>query len=253
MKKLIIGNWKMNPDSSRVASTLFQSYKTKGSRLRRAKVIICAPFVYLETLAKKQTTQCAVGAQSVFFEESGAHTGRVSPRMLRNLKVNYVIVGHSEQREGGVTNEIVNKKVKAAFDERLKVVLCIGEHERDDEGEYLSYIKEQLKVGLGKIPKKFYVHLIVAYEPIWAIGEHARGASTPEDFLEQALYIRKVLAQLTDKETAMKVPVLYGGSVNEQNAEGFLREGRADGLLVGRASLDADSFKEILSLADTIK
>ncbi|MAZ40634.1 triose-phosphate isomerase [bacterium] len=253
MKKLLIGNWKLNPTDEATAKKLFSGIKTKASRLRKVKTIICPPSVYVSALAKGATSKCAVGAQDLFWEVKGAFTGQVSAPMIKRLGADYVIVGHSEMRAQGDTNETINKKIKKAFEYRLQVILCIGESERDHDGHYLEFLQNELKEGLYKIPKKLLRNLIVAYEPIWAIGAKAKAASTPQDFLEKSIFIRKVLSHIADKDTAMKIPVLYGGSVNEKNAEGFLTEGKADGLLVGRASLSKDSFNEMLGIAERVK
>jgi triosephosphate isomerase len=172
--------------------------------------------------------------------------------MLKKAGIDYVICGHSEARALGDTNETVNKKIREAFLWRLIPILCVGERNRDEDGRYLEFIEEEIKTALFKVPKKLFTNLIVAYEPVWAIGENAQQASTPEDFLEKSIFIRKIITSLSDKETAMRVPILYGGSVDEHNAFGFLSEGKGDGLLVGRASLDAESFGEILSIAESL-
>lgn len=250
-QKLIIGNWKMNPENMKVAKQIFQKIKTKAGKFKKAKCVICPPFIYLDAFAKAHGT-CAIGAQDAFWEESGARTGEISASMISKLNVPYVILGHSERRELGDTNEIVNKKVIEALRQRLMVIVCVGEKTRDEEGSYLQFLQAEIEESLAKIPARYFKNIIVAYEPIWAIGEKAKKSSTPEDFLEKAIFIRKVLTQLTDKKIAMKIPILYGGSVNDANAAGFLQEGRADGLLIGRASRDPQIFGEILKTAHNV-
>ena len=236
----------MNPETLREAQTIFAKIKRGLSRKKNVEVVICPPFIYLEKLLAGNG-RLGIGAQDAFWEERGAYTGQISINQLSKLGVSYIILGHSERREQGDTNESVHKKILEAFRFRLRVVLCIGERVRDEEGDYLSFLQNELLEGLEKIPARFYKNLVIAYEPIWAIGEKGK-ASTPEDFLEKSIFIKKVLANLTDKKTALRVPILYGGSVDETNAEGFLYTGKADGLLVGRASLDPKSFNEILNM-----
>ena len=147
----------------------------------------------------------------------------------------------------------INHKLRLALKNNLKVILCVGEHQRDERGDYLQFIKTQLEEDLRNVQRKSANDLVIAYEPIWAIGAQAKGADNPAGFQHQAIYIRKILASLFGKEAAMKIPVLYGGSANSENAEGFLDEGEADGLLVGRASLDPSEFIKILKLAEAVR
>ena len=252
MKKIIVGNWKMNPEDSSRAKKLFTRIKRRAGTLRRARVVVCAPSLYIEALAKLASGNAQVGAQDGFYEKEGAFTGRVSLSMVRRTGASHVIIGHSEMRAAGDTNGIVSKKVRRALEERLFVILCVGEESRDGEGNYLSILSSQINESLQRVPKQYFKNIIVAYEPVWAIGAKAKSASTPSDFFEKSIFIRKTLSHIVGKDVAMKVPVLYGGSADERNAGGFLKEGKADGLLVGRASLDAESFIEILSLAEKV-
>ncbi|OHA84336.1 MAG: triose-phosphate isomerase [Candidatus Yonathbacteria bacterium RIFCSPLOWO2_01_FULL_47_33b] len=253
MKKIIIGNWKMYPASIKDAQEKFKGIKKVASTLRNVQTVICPPFVYVSNLKKLVTGhRCVVGAQNVWFENEGAFTGEVSPAMLASLKLTYVIIGHSERRTLGETDELVNKKVVAAVKAGLTVVLCVGETERDPDGEYLKHIAAQVKIALKGITKKDLAHLVIAYEPIWAIGKHALRAASTDDALEVAILIKKTLAELYSKEGST-VAILYGGSVDAKNAWEFLVKSHVDGLLVGRASLDPKVFGEILKSADTIK
>lgn len=254
MKKLIVGNWKMNPDSLANAKSLFSKVKRKAGTLKKARCVICPPYIFIESLGRLSSASCTLGAQDSFWEVRGAYTSQVSPQMLKKAGAQYVILGHSEKRELGDTNEDVAKKVKIAIDYRLVVILCVGEKERDEDGKYLKFLAEEIKESLHKLPKKYFRNIVIAYEPIWAISEHesTKGASTPEDFLEKSIFIRRVLSHLTEKEIAMGIPILYGGSADENNSWGFLKEGKADGLLVGGASLDPESFNQILEISDSI-
>jgi len=243
----------MYPASIKDAQEKFKGIKKVASTLRNVQTVICPPFVYVSNLKKLVTGhRCVVGAQNVWFENEGAFTGEVSPAMLASLKLTYVIIGHSERRTLGETDELVNKKVVAAVKAGLTVVLCVGETERDPDGEYLKHIAAQVKIALKGITKKDLAHLVIAYEPIWAIGKHALRAASTDDALEVAILIKKTLAELYSKEGST-VAILYGGSVDAKNAWEFLVKSHVDGLLVGRASLDPKVFGEILKSADTIK
>lgn len=252
-KKLIIGNWKMYPVNAKDAKTKFADIKKVASALRNVQTVICPPFVYMSELQKMVTGhRCTVGAQNSWTENEGAYTGEVSPAMLISLKLTHVIVGHSERRAIGESDELVNKKVLAAIKAGLTVVLCVGEHERDQDGGYMKFISNQIKLALHSVQKKDLLKVTIAYEPIWAIGKHALRPASTDDALEVAILIKKTLSDLYGKE-GITVPILYGGSVDAKNAWEFLMKSQVDGLLVGRASLDPKIFGEILMSAEKIK
>ena len=253
-KKLIIGNWKMNPKTAREAKTHFLSIKKAAAGFKNVDAVIAAPFVYLPELGKLSGAALALGAQNVSSEKEGAHTGEVSAGMLAPLKTKYVIVGHSERRALGESNAFIAKKVAAVLAAKMTPVLCVGETERDTGMFYLSAVKTQLEECLAGIAKNAVSRVVIAYEPVWAISTTpGHRDATPEDALEMRIYIQKVLADLFGHANADKVRVLYGGSVDEKNALGFLIAGRADGLLPGRASLSPKSFSAILKLANALK
>ncbi len=253
MKKLIIGNWKMYPASVKDAREKFLAIKKIASTLRNVQTVICPPFVYVSDLKKLVTgARFVVGAQNAWFENEGAYTGEISPAMLASLKLTYVILGHSERRALGETDELVNKKVLAVIKAGITVVLCVGERERDADGEYLKHIATQIKIALKGIQKRDLKNIVVAYEPIWAIGKNALRPASTDDALEVTILIKKTLSDLYGKD-GISVPVLYGGSVDAKNAWEFLLKSHVDGLLVGRASLDPKVFGEILKSADKIK
>lgn len=252
-KKLIIGNWKMYPANAKDAKAKFVAIKKVASTLRNVQTVICPPSVYISDLKKLVTGhRCVVGAQNSWYENEGAFTGEVSPAMLDSIGAQYVIVGHSERRALGETDEMVNKKALAAIKAGLNVVICVGERERDPDGEYMRHIANQLKAAHQGIQKKDLKQIVVAYEPIWAIGKNAVRAASPDDALEITILLKKTFADLCGKDGAC-VPILYGGSVDAKNAWEFLLKSHVDGLLVGRASLDPKVFGEILKAADQIK
>jgi triosephosphate isomerase len=255
-KKIIIANWKMNPRTVKDAEKLFKTVAKNVSRVKKTDVVICAPFTYLEELSEVRTSKIALGAQDAYPGDVGASTGEVSAQMLYDMKVRYVILGHSERRSppagGGETNELVNKKIKGALQSGLKPILCVGESERDENHGYFNLVKSQLEECLAGISRNLISKIIIAYEPIWAISSTLNHKdAAPEDSREMAVFIRKVLSDKFGSDGA-KVKILYGGSVNEKDAEGFLKDGGVDGALVGKASLDIKKFTNIVMIAENI-
>lgn len=253
-KKLIVGNWKMNPLSSRETAAIVKGVKKESAKYKNAQAVLCPPHIFIGETKKLLGAggKIGLGAQDCHFEREGAQTGSTSAYMIRNLGAQYVILGHSERRAAGDTNEIINAKVKQALKAGLKVILCVGEKERDEHGKYLEIIGEQLAVSLAEVAKSQYANIIIAYEPVWAIGAQATSADSPEGFEHNALFIRKTLSKVLGNKGALKVPVLYGGSASPKNAREFLDQGGADGLLVGRASLEPSKFGEILKIANSL-
>lgn len=251
-KKIVIANWKMNPSTLAEAKKLFEGIKKTTSRVANVQTIVCPPFIYLTELSKNYSgNKIAFGGQNVFWESGGARTGEISPPMLKNVGAQFVIVGHSERRVQGEDFNIVHKKARAALKEGLRVILCIGERERDKEATYLSFIKEELESALSGISSKMLSHIIIAYEPIWAIGKAAKGAMEPQELHEMTIFIKKIITEKYGRQHTLKVPIIYGGSAEPGNVETLITKGMADGFLVGRASLDADSFGFIVKTAST--
>jgi triosephosphate isomerase len=252
-KKIIIGNWKMNPRTGKDAEKLFESVARAVSRVKKTEVVICAPFVYLEELSEIRTSKVYLGAQDAYPGEVGAFTGEVSAEMLYELGVRYAIIGHSERRAQGETNLLVNKKLKGALASGLKPILCVGESERDENHGYFNLVKTQLEECLTGVSRNSISKVIIAYEPVWAISTTInRKDATPEDSREMTVFIRKTLSDKFGSEGA-SVRILYGGSVNDKDAVGFLTDGGVDGLLPGKASLDAKKFTAIVMTAENLK
>ncbi|MDQ5893347.1 MAG: triosephosphate isomerase [Patescibacteria group bacterium] len=251
-KKLIIGNWKMNPTTLDEARRIFRSTKNTAKKLTSTEVVVCPPPVYIQALlTKRGDPVVSIGAQDAYFEEQGSFTGEVSPIMLRDLGVTHVIIGHSERREKGESDEVISEKVALALEAGLKVVLCVGEKERDEQGAHLESLKLQIKNSLNKVPKRLIGKLIVAYEPIWAVG--AKEAMDPATVYEMSLFVKKSLADAYGHTEAVATQVLYGGSVNFRNAGDIIVRGKVDGLLVGRESVNSDGFTELLKAVDALK
>ena len=187
-----------------------------------------------------------LGAQDCYFERSGAYTGEVSPAQLSAIGVHYVVLGHSERRAMGETDELIAKKVAAALKEGLVTIICVGEEKRDESGEYFKIVQSQLEKVLANVQRRYFLNVIIAYEPVWAISSHATGTESTSDMLQMGIFIRKVLAGMCGKELANKLPVLYGGSADERTVADFVKEAGVDGFLVGKASLFADSFSAVI-------
>ncbi len=250
MNKIIIANWKMNPATNKEAESLFNLTKKKLPVLKNKTVVVCPPFPYLSIYKNFKSKKVLLGAQNVSPDEKGSHTGEVAPSMLSSFGVSYVIVGHGECRARGEDNFLINKKVLNLIKNNLIPVLCIGEKERDQEGAYLSFLEEQIKQSLYGVNKTTVKQIVIAYEPIWAIGQDAKREASKEEFMEIKIFIRKILADLYDPNTASLIPVLFGGSVNSSNSRYYVDEGGADGLLVGRDSLDSEKFEAIIRALD---
>lgn len=231
------------------AQGIFRDIAKVAVGARDARVAVCAPFVFLPTIAALRSKSVALGAQDVFWEKEGAFTGEISASMLADLRMQFVIIGHSERRALGDTDEMVNRKLRAAFAAGLTPILCVGESVRDHEGGHVIFVRDQLRSALQGIKRSDAERIVVAYEPIWAIGKKAVRSATAEEGMEMAIVIRKTLTDLFDRATADNAQILYGGSVNEKNAHEFLFDAGMDGLLVGRASLSPNSFSAIIASA----
>lgn len=253
MQKLVVANWKMNPVSPKEANKLFSSIKAAAQKVKGVQTVVCPPFSFLAECAKeKQSVKVQLGVQDVAAEDSGAYTGQVSVPMVKAYKVKWAILGHSERRAIGETNEVVAEKVVHALRSGLSPILCIGERERNEEGEYYNFIRAELEAVFDRLKRKEVAGLTIAYEPIWAIGKSANEACSTAQLFEMVLFVRKLLIERFGRKIADEVRILYGGSVKPDNAAELMREGGVDGLLVGGASLDAKAFGEVLQAVSGI-
>jgi triosephosphate isomerase len=247
MVKIVVANWKMNPQSQKEAEVLFNATEKVAKLLKNTKIIVCSPFPFLFLFKKLKNKKIILGAQNVSVNEDGSHTGEISPKILINMGVSYVIVGHGECRQRGETNKIINEKVLNLLKSKLFPILCVGESNRDRDGFYLSFVGDQIRDCLKGVTRSQIKNIIIAYEPIWAIGKGAIREATKEEFMEMKIFIKKVISDIYDSKIAHSIPILYGGSVNEDNAKSFVLEGGADGLLVGRDSINSKKFGAILN------
>lgn len=245
-KPIIAANWKMNKTLGE-AVQFMEAIKELLPPAEQVDAVICAPHLFLERLTKAaEGLPVEIGAQNMYFEDSGAFTGEVSPVMLQDLGVAYVIVGHSERRTiFGETDEWVNKKVRAALAHGLKPILCVGETlEERESGRTNDVVKTQVTQALKAVPAEEAKNVVIAYELVWAIGTGKTASS--QDANSVARFIRETVRDLYDPATADAVRIQYGGSVKPDNIKELLAESDIDGALVGGASLDPASFLKLL-------
>lgn len=243
---MIVGNWKMNTTVAE-AKELALGIANGLAHGARVEVVVCPPFVSLPAVQSAlKDSNISVGAQNIYYESSGAYTGEVSANMLIDIS-QYVIVGHSERRSlFGETDSVVNLKVKAVLGAEITPIMCVGENlEEREAGRAESVVESQVRAGLDGVDAG--AGIVVAYEPVWAIG--AGQSASPEIAQAMMAHIRETLAQIGDEDAAAGVPLLYGGSVNAGNIGGFICQPDINGALVGGASLDAESFVEIVRVA----
>jgi len=247
-KPFIAGNWKMNktvPEAVELVTKLKELVKEE-----RGEVVVIPPFTALSEVKRIISDgKIKLGAQNLHWEEKGAYTGEISPLMLKDIGCEYVIIGHSERREYfHETDEIINSKIKVALKNSLKPIFCIGEKlEEREKGETIRIIDEQMEKGLSGIDEKGLKNIVIAYEPVWAIGTGR--TATPEQAQEVHLFIREKLKKNYGNEIASCAIILYGGSVKADNAYSLIRQEDIDGALVGGASLEAESFGKIIEEA----
>ncbi|MCO7176482.1 triose-phosphate isomerase [Sporolactobacillus kofuensis] len=249
-KPIIAGNWKMNK-TVKEAHEFVEAVKDKVPSADLVDSVVAAPFLALDRIvADSKGSDLKISAENVHFENSGAFTGEVSPVMLEDLGVHYVIIGHSERRAMfAETDETVNKKVLASFAHHLIPIVCVGETLDEREGgKWQTVVKNQVTKAFAGVPSDQAVDVVVAYEPIWAIGTGKSASS--EDANEVCAYIRETISGLYDEATAAKVRIQYGGSVKPATIGDLLAQSDIDGALVGGASLDPESF---LALLEAVK
>ena len=245
-KKIIAGNWKMNMLPNEAINFITELEPLVKDT--KNEVVLCVPYTDLfYSILTAQNSNIKIGAQNMHFEEKGAYTGEVSAKMLKSIGVEYVIIGHSERRQYfNETDETVNKKLKVAFENELKPIVCVGETlEQREAGKAEEIITNQTKLALDGLSNNQVENTIIAYEPIWAIGTGK--TATKEDANQSIKAIRNKIAEIYGKEVAEKVIIQYGGSVKSSNAKELFTMSDIDGGLVGGASLKADEFSKIVN------
>ncbi len=249
-KPIIAGNWKMNKVASE-AKSFVEEVKGLVPNADHVDSVVCAPALFLESLVQQvKGSDLKIGAQNMYFEENGAFTGEISPVALKDLDVSYVILGHSERREMfAETDETVNKKTLAAFKHGLTPIVCCGETlEEREAGKTNELVGDQVKKALQGLSDDQVKQTVIAYEPIWAIGTGK--SSSAEDANEVCAHIRKVVAEQFSSDVAEAVRIQYGGSVKPENIKEYMAQSDIDGALVGGASLEAQSFLQLLEASN---
>jgi triosephosphate isomerase len=250
-RKLIAGNWKMNKTLSEAHELLLSiSNNINSDILKNVDVLVCPPFISL-SIANfiLKDSLINIGGQNIYQENEGAYTGEISAKLLTSVGCKYVIVGHSERRQYFFeTNETVNLKVKRALENNLKPIVCVGETlKQREEEKHFKIIKEQVSNCLKEINSDDIINVVIAYEPVWAIGTGK--TASPEQANEMHIYIRNVIGNLFNKSAVEKIIILYGGSMNDKNAKELLHMSDIDGGLIGGASLKSESFINIINSA----
>lgn len=248
-KPIVAGNWKMNKTVAE-AVDLVDEIKRDLADCSGVDVVLCPPFTALKSVSDAITsTQLDLGAQNMHWEASGAYTGEVAPGMLRELFCHYVILGHSERRAYfHETDEIVNKKVKAALAANLRPIVCVGEVLEDrDGGRTEAVVEEQVRGSLAGLSDREWADVVIAYEPVWAIGTGR--TATPEQAQEAHAFIRSVVADMADESLSQALRIQYGGSMKPANAGELMSQPDIDGGLIGGAALEARSFVDIVKAA----
>ncbi len=237
----------MNPVEVEDAREIVKVVKRASGKLKKSQVVVCPPFVYLSLFSKSKGGNFFLGAQNANTEMLGSFTGEVSYSMLYQFGVRFVILGHSERRKMGESDDLINKKVKSVVNSGMSAIVCVGESTRDHNGDYLEFIKNQILLALRDVPKKLLGQIVIAYEPIWAIG--ASQAMNSRDLHEMSIFIKKVLKDsfgFSSDDTR----IIYGGAVDRVNADLLIKEGNVSGFLIGRQSLVPKDFVEIMKLVD---
>lgn len=243
---LVIGNWKMNPATAGEAKQIFMGIKKAAKRSAATVVVVTPPAIFIPELARLSLgSNVLLGMQNTNPNPVGPHTGDVSLAMAMPYGVKYCIVGHSERRAMGETDAQVAEKVEVILKQKLTPVVCVGERERDSQGNFFLHIEAQIKSVLQAVPKTRFKDIVLAYEPIWAIGTGQ--TATVDDVIEMQLYIQKVITKNFSRSAAGQIRLLYGGSVHGGNADVLYQSGAVSGFLVGGASLKVDEFTKVIA------
>lgn len=251
-KPILVANWKNYPNSLPEAQTLIKDLAKQKLLYKKVSLFLAPPLTYLDLVSKSGKSFSQLATQDLSVLEKGTQTGTVTPEILKSFGVRLAILGHSERRALGESSVDVASKIKVALRAGITPLVCVGETARDNEGEHFEFLRDQLKTSLATLSKKEAGKILLAYEPVWAIGKSAKQAIEPLELSQTIIFIRKVLSDLFGREVAESIPLLYGGSVEATNAKALMKDSGVRGFLVGHESLKATHFKEI-ALALTTK
>lgn len=243
-KPIIVGNWKATPKDLKTAITFVKALDSKLTKNKIKKnYLLAVPDIYINSLSEI-TKHGLIGAENLTGKEEGQTTGLNTPSMLTSVGASFIILGHSEVRKRGETNESIKEKLVITLSKNIKTILCVGEEKRDTSTDYLKFVEEELKECLDLSKKEDFKNLIIAYEPVWAIG--GSSPATTSECFEMVIAIRRTLVEIIGIDNAKKVSILYGGTVTKENAKDFIIDASVDGLLIGRASQNVDDFYSII-------
>ncbi|MDP3763956.1 MAG: triose-phosphate isomerase family protein [bacterium] len=245
-RPILVANWKNRPGSLDEARILLKQLSRSSQLYKKLALFIAPPLPYLESVSLRSGRFASLASQDMPSQSGGTRTGTITPDILKSFGVRLVILGHSERRAEDETNDSVSQKVKMALRSGITPLVCVGELSRDQDGEHFEFLREQLKLSLASLGRKADISkLALTYEPVWAIGKRANDAMEPADLKQSVIFIKKVLTDMFGRRAAERVPILYGGSVEPANAGALFGGTGIRGFLVGHASLNAKTFKEI--------
>ncbi len=243
-KPIIVGNWKATPKDLKTAISFVKDLEKKLSKNKIKKnYLLAVPDVYINSLFNISKFGI-IGAENLTGNEEGQTTGLNTPSIISSVGAKFIILGHSEVRKRGETNQSIKEKLTNTLSKNIKTILCVGEEKREVNVNYLKFVEDELKECLEVSKKEDFKNLIIAYEPVWAIG--GISPATTNECFEMVISIRRTLVELIGMDNAKKVSILYGGTVTKENAHSFIEEAGVDGLLIGRASQNVDDFYSII-------
>lgn len=244
---LIIGNLKQNPATLKEAVSLSKEYIKIKKNFKWIKIGIALPYPFLYPVQKELGKSLDIYAQTISNENNGPYTGEVSAGQINSIGIKHTIIGHSERRAKGETNKNIAQQIENALNKSMKIILCVGESERHNDASHIHFVEDQIQTALIDIRKIDSKNITIAYEPVWAIGTNATRGANQNEIYEMAIVIRKKLVDLFGKNSGGEIPIIYGGSVNSENAQEIMSVHHIDGMLLGRASLDITEMKKIIN------
>ncbi len=244
---IVIGNLKQNPNTLKEMISLTKGYIKLKKENKWINFGIALPFVFLYPTQKELGKSINLYSQTISKENGGAHTGEVSAEQINSIGIKNTIIGHSERRTKGETNKDIARQIENALTKNMNIILCVGETERHNDASHIHFVEDQIQTALIDIKKINSKNITIAYEPVWAIGKDSIRGANQNEIYEMAIVIRKKLVDLFGKNSGGEIPIIYGGSVNSENAKEIMSVHHIDGILLGRASLDLNEIKKIIN------